>query len=114
MLFWKEWREGLLGLPYVSCPKSALFTQYLRWCEHTNEFKKRDRDFSAELRRQLTESRQDITLTGHVADRRTCRLWVTDYDAALQFKPGYVEHLERQCKRFIQACDSRQNNPAEA
>jgi phage/plasmid primase-like uncharacterized protein len=107
VLFLKEWQGGHLDLPYVSCPKSLLFEQYRRWCERTNEFKKRDRDFTAELRRYLKEDRRDLRIPSADSPHKTTRIWVTPDDAALEGTDDYISRLEWSCRKFILECEKQ-------
>lgn len=107
VLFLNEWRQGLLDIPYCSCVKSDLFHEFTRWCERTNEFKKRDRDFVAEIRRHLMEGRPDLMLVGMT--RKTTRIWITEDDARHQFEPDYIKRLEDSCLRFKDAVAARRS-----
>jgi putative DNA primase/helicase len=107
VLFLREWQGGHLDLPYVSCPKSLLFEQYRRWCERTNEFKKRDRDFTAELRRYLKEDRRDLRIPSENSPHKTTRIWVTPDDAQLEGTDDYISRLEWSCRKFILECDKQ-------
>lgn len=107
VLFLDEWRDGHLGLPYCSCAKGDLFREYVRWCEHTNEFKKRERDFVAEIRRHLKEGRHDLLLGGY--NRTTTRLWVTPDDYKNHNHTDYVTLLETNCLRFRDAVAARRS-----
>jgi putative DNA primase/helicase len=103
VLFYREWADGLLEIPFCSCRRSDLFEEFKRWCEKKNEFKKRDRDFVGEVRRYMDEARKDITMTGHAADRKTDRIWVTPEDKKHESSKDYVSILEKSCKRFYNA-----------
>lgn len=105
VLFLQEWQEGHLGLPYCTCAKGDLFREYIRWCEHTNEFKKRERDFVAEVRRHMKEGRHDLMLTGY--NRTTTRVWITEDDHKHQYHPDYTKRLEAGCLRFRDAVTAR-------
>ena len=107
VLFLDEWRDGHLGLPYCSCAKGDLFREYVRWCEHTNEFKKRERDFVAEVRRHLKEGRHDLLLGGY--NRTTTRLWITPEDFKHQAHADYLALLESNCLRFRDAVAARRS-----
>lgn len=107
VLFLNEWRQGMLDIPYCSCVKSDLFQEFTRWCERTNEFKKRDRDFVAEIRRHLMEGRPDLLLTGMT--RKTTRIWITEDDAQHQFAADFNKRLEDSCLRFKDAVAARRS-----
>lgn len=111
VLFLHEWRDGLLDLPYCSCTKSDLFQEFGRWCERANEFKKRDRDFVAEIRRHMAEGRHDLALHGY--DRKTVRIWITPDDALHQHDDDYIKRLEDSCIKFRDAIASRRSGPGE-
>lgn len=97
----------MLDIPYCSCVKSDLFQEFTRWCERTNEFKKRDRDFVAEIRRHLMEGRPDLMLTG--MNRKTTRIWITEGDAQHQFTSDYIKRLEDSCLKFRDAVAARRS-----
>lgn len=103
VLFYQEWVDGLLEIPFCSCQKSELFEEFKKWCDRKNEFKKRDRDFTAEMRRYMAEDRKDLTMTGYAADRKTTRIWVTPEDLKYQNSKDYIAVLEKSCKAFTQA-----------
>jgi len=103
VLFYQEWIDGLLEIPFCSCQKSELFEEFKKWCDRKNEFKKRDRDFTAEMRRYMAEDRKDLTMTGYAADRKTTRIWVTPEDLKHQNSKDYIAVLEKSCKAFTQA-----------
>lgn len=107
VLFLNEWRQGLLDIPYCSCVKSDLFHEFIRWCERTNEFKRRDRDFVAEIRRHLMEGRHDLVLTGMT--RKTARVWITEEDAKHQLADDFVKRIEDSCLRFRDAVAARRS-----
>lgn len=111
VLFLHEWRDGLLDMPFCSCTKADLFAEFGRWCERANEFKKRDRDFVAEIRRHMAEGRHDLSLHGY--DRKTVRVWITPDDAIHQHDDDYIKRLEESCLRFREAVASRRNGSGE-
>lgn len=100
VLFYQEWSQGLLNIPFVSCCRNDLFEEFKRWCLGKNEFAKRERDFVSELRRYLREDRKDITMSGHVADRKTTRIWITPKDREHEGTKEYIEILEKSCRQF--------------
>lgn len=105
VLFYEEWKEGLLNIPYGCCPKVALYTEYKRWCDQRKEFVRRDRDMTAELRRYLAEDRCDIRI-GDYAERKTVRVWVTKEVMAEKGQETYTKNVESQCQAFIAAAGS--------
>ena len=107
VLFWQEWRDGHLDIPYCACTKTDLFREFTRWCERTNEFKKRERDFVAELRRHISEGRHDLRLDGYSS--KTVRVWITEHEAQHQHHPDYVSVIDKACLRFRDAVASRRN-----
>lgn len=80
VLFYNDWSAGDLDIPYTSCTKSDLFTAYRRWCTQRNEYPKRDRDLTAELRRYMTDDRKDIHYPTTSAPKKTVRVWITPDD----------------------------------
>lgn len=100
VLFYQEWSQGLLDIPFVSCRRAELFDEFKRWCIRKNEFAKRDRDFVSELRRFLHEDRKDISITGHTLDRKTERVWITPKDRESEGSKDYVALIESSCKKF--------------
>lgn len=111
VLFLHEWRDGHLDLPYCSCAKGDLFREFVRWCEHANEFKKRERDFVAEIRRHMEEGRHDLTLSGY--NRTTTRVWITPEDYQKRNHPDYTRLLEASCLRFRDAVSARRSQDQE-
>lgn len=107
ILFINEWKAGHLDIPYCSCTRADLFSEFTRWCERTNEFKKRDRDFVAEARRVLMEARHDLAICS--LTRKTYRIWVTEDDAAKSLDSDYIKTLEASCSKFKNAIDTRRN-----
>lgn len=103
VLFYQEWFDGLLEIPFCSCQKSDLFEEFKKWCDRKNEFKKRDRDFTAEMRRYMAEDRKDLTMTGYSEDRKTTRIWVTPEDLKQSKSKDYILLLEKSCKAFRNA-----------
>ena len=107
VLFVNEWKQGFLDLPYCSCTSSDLFIEYIKWCERTNEFKRRDRDFVAEVKRVLVYARHDLLLNS--MSRRTQRVFVTDDDYKHCLDKDYVKRIDDSCMRFKDAVAARRN-----
>lgn len=107
ILFINEWRAGHLDIPYCTCTRSDLFDEFTRWCERTNEFKKRDRDFVAEVRRVLQEGRHDLALAS--INRKTHRVWITEDDAKYALDKDYIKRIEESCLRFKDGVAARRN-----
>lgn len=103
VLFFNDWRDGHLELPFGACTKTALYDAYKRWCEQKNEFKRRDRDVSAELRRYLVEDRCDIRLPDDFKDRKTMRCWVPKELHQTKGSDDYVRSVETACQAFLVA-----------
>lgn len=80
VLFYNDWAAGDLDIPYTSCTKSDLFTAYRRWCTQRNEYPKRDRDLTAELRRYMTDTRTTLTCPAIAHGAKTYRIWITGDD----------------------------------
>ena len=107
LLFVNEWKDGFLDIPYCSCTSSDLFNEYIRWCERNNEFKKRNRDFVAEVRRVLVYSRHDLMLNS--MSRRTQRVFVSEDDYKHCLDKDYVKRIDESCMRFKDAIATRRN-----
>lgn len=107
VLFIQEWKAGHLDIPYCSCTRADLFAEFTRWCERTNEFKKRDRDFVAEARRILMDAKHDLVLGA--VDRKSYRLWVTEGDAQYALEKDYIKRLEASCIKFKDAVKARRD-----
>ena len=103
----QEWKDGFLDIPYCSCTSSDLFNEYIRWCERNNEFKKRNRDFVAEVRRVLVYSRHDLMLNS--MSRRTQRVFVSEDDYKHCLDKDYVKRIDESCMRFKDAIATRRN-----
>jgi putative DNA primase/helicase len=80
VLFYNDWAAGDLDIPFTSCTKSDLFNAYRRWCTQRNEYPKRDRDLTAELRRYMIDDRKDIHYPTTSAPKKTVRVWITPDD----------------------------------
>jgi hypothetical protein len=80
VLFYNDWLAGDLDIPFTSCTKSDLFTAYRRWCTQRNEYPKRDRDLTAELRRYMTDTRTTLTCPAIALGAKTYRIWITNAD----------------------------------
>lgn len=103
LLFYKEWEAGELDAPYSSCAKADLFTVYRRWCVARNEFAKRDRDFSVELRRYLLDARKDLSYPDARAPRKTVRVWITPEDQQMMATdPHGLTRLQNNINQFKQ------------
>ncbi len=100
VLFYQDWKDGLLGVEYGCCPVAMLYELYKRWCEQRNEFKRRDRDVKSELRRYLTEERLDIRLPDDMKDRKTVRVWVTPERICEKGSAGFVRAVEQSCQQL--------------
>ena len=100
VLFYNEWAAGDLDVEYSSCHKSDLFKLYRRWCTQQNEFPRRQRDFTAEIRRWMTEDRKDIHYPDARQSRKTQRLWIADIDADLLKEINGVTLLQNKVNQF--------------
>lgn len=101
VLFFNEWRAGELDLPYSSCAKADLFTLYRRWCTARNEYPKRDRDVTAELRRYIKDDRKNIAYPTARDAVKTVRVWITDEDREMLINASDgVVRLQNKINRF--------------
>lgn len=103
VLFFNDWRDGQLGIPFGPCSKASLYDAYKRWCEQKNEFKRRDRDVAAELRRYLVEDKHDIRLPDDFKERKTHRCWVPKDIYQLKGSDDYARTIEVHCQKFLGA-----------
>lgn len=105
LLFYQDWKDGLLGMDYGPCPVATLYSAYRRWCDQRNEFKQRDRTVKAELRRYLTEDRVDIKLPDDFKERKTTRVWVPHEIAQRKGEQNFVRDVELACQAFLKSFD---------
>ncbi|KAF0804913.1 hypothetical protein A6D6_02677 [Alcanivorax xiamenensis] len=100
LFFHKQWMEGELGLPYGAAASSDLWAVFVRWCERNNEYKRRQRDLAADLKRVMKAERRDVALPKPASQRKTVRLWVPPEVYKRRDMPDYVDLLGEQARAF--------------
>lgn len=103
LYFHKLWKEGDLGLPYGAVATADLWKVFVRWCERNNEYKRRQRDLAADLKRVMKPERRDVCLPKPMSPKRTVRLWVPPEVYKGRDMPGYLETLGEQARAFYDA-----------
>jgi len=103
LYFHKLWKDGDLGLPYGAVASADLWKVFIRWCERNNEYKRRQRDLAADLKRVMQPERRDVCLPKPMSPKRTVRLWVPPEVYKGRDMPGYLEALGEQARAFYEA-----------
>lgn len=106
LYFHKQWRDGDLGLPYGAARSADLWLVFVRWCERNNEYKRRQRDLAADLRRVMKPERRDIAWPAQFSPKKTARMWVPPEVYKGRDMPGYADEVGRQCRDFLMAAQS--------
>lgn len=105
LLFVKEWRDGVLDLPYISCKREDLFRAYCAWCVARKAFVRDEKIFFNDLASHgaMTPSRHDICYPRADAPRKTHRLWLTEDDArAVAGRvPDAIKKIQTSANRFV-------------
>lgn len=100
LLFFEDWKDGLLDVPYGCATRKQLFAAYRRWSQARNEFSQRERDFVSHVRRFMDEARVDIRLPDDFKDRKTQRCWVPFGTRDTAGVDGFTRQVERDCQKF--------------
>ena len=103
LFFHKQWQEGDLDLPYGAVASADLWAVFCRWCERNNEYKRRQRDLAADLKRVMKQDRRDVAWPQELGPKRTMRLWVPPDTYLRRDMPGYLEEVGQQARTFHQA-----------
>lgn len=100
LYFLQEWQAGHLDFPYGCAQVSDLWGAFQRWSEQSNEFKRKRRDFEAEIRRRCAYERSHISYPT-ANNYTTQRFWVPP--AAIDDRLSRQEYLKTagdQCRAF--------------
>ncbi|MCK0153876.1 DUF5906 domain-containing protein [Alcanivorax sp. S6407] len=100
LYFHKLWKDGELGLPYGAVASADLWHVFVRWCERNNEYKRRQRDLAADLKRVMKQERRDVSIPKDMTPKKTVRLWVPPEVYKGRDMPGYVDQLGEQARAF--------------
>ncbi|SEI99418.1 putative DNA primase/helicase [Azotobacter beijerinckii] len=112
--FLRIWERGELDLPYGAAVAGDLYKAFCRWCERSNEFKRREREFYQEIQRDLVQVRKDIRFPSQHDDFRTCRIYLPKPMAARQGEPDWLREVATQCRDFHRDLDARYRMTVEA
>ena len=103
VLFYNEWSAGDLDVAYGSCARNDLFKLYRRWCTQKNEFPRRDRDFTAEMRRLMSDERRSLKYPAGTSQFKPIRVWVDNEDLEKLKMPDGIKHLQNKVILFAHA-----------
>ena len=110
LYFLQEWELGNLELPYGAVQVSDLWKAYQQWSESSNEFKRKRRDFEAEIRRRCAHERSHITYPT-ANNYTTQRFWVPPNAIARDVdRTEYLRIAGVQCRAFAEALTGKQKN----
>jgi len=100
LYFLQEWQAENLEFPYGAAQVSDLWLAFQRWSESSNEFKRKRRDFEAEIRRRCKYERTMLDYPS-ISTHQTTRFWVPpDAIPADADRNEYLRLAGDQCRRF--------------
>lgn len=103
LYFHKQWQDGDLELPYGAVASADLWAVFCRWCERNNEYKRRQRDLAADLKRVMKQDRRDVAFPQELGAKKTLRLWVPPELYKRRDMPDYLDEVGQQARAFHQA-----------
>jgi putative DNA primase/helicase len=103
LYFHKQWQDGDLELPYGAVASADLWAVFCRWCERNNEYKRRQRDLAADLKRVMKSDRRDLQFPKELGPKKTIRLWVPPELYKRRDMPGYLDEVGQQARAFYMA-----------
>jgi len=99
------WRDGELDLPYGPAVAGDLYRAFQRWAERNGEFKRTERFFAGEIKREVIQVRKDIDYPHDKSMAKTCRVYIP---------PGGVVDAQASpkdigihCRQFLAALSHR-------
>lgn len=92
-VFWREWKDDRLTIPYCSCLTSDLYQAYRRWCDRAYEKPLTLTKFSCLLSNRETKSKQEVYFS---EKRGTFMVFVIE-------RADEKESVQKQCHRFRQS-----------
>lgn len=95
-VFWREWKNDRLSVPYCSCLSNDLYQVYRRWCDKAYEKPLTLTKFSCLLSNRETKRKQEV----YFGKRGTYMVFVIEH-------PDETENINKQCHRFRNAMSSR-------
>ncbi|WP_312921117.1 bifunctional DNA primase/polymerase [Stutzerimonas nitrititolerans] len=110
--FLRVWQRGDLDLPYGAAVAGDLYRAFCRWCERSNEFKRREREFYQEVQRDMDQVRKDIKFPGAQSDFKTCRIYVPKGEGDKHRDKEWLQKVAMQCRAFHGALDERYQQAA--
>ncbi|MGV6473488.1 bifunctional DNA primase/polymerase [Azotobacter vinelandii] len=105
--FLRIWERGELDMPHGAAVAGDLYKAFCRWCERSNEFKRREREFYQEIQRDLVQVRRDIRFPSQHDAFKTCRIYVPKALADRQGEPDWLRDVAMQARAFRGALDER-------
>ena len=108
--FVRRWLAGETEFPVTGAvTQDDLWRAFCRWCEGANEFKRRQRDFTQEVVRDLKQARPDIRYPTQGDDFKTTRIYVTPAFLAEKQALGrdWASKAGLECRKFATAFDKR-------
>lgn len=105
--FLRLWQRGDLDLPYGAAVSGDLYRAFCRWCERSNEFKRREREFYQEVQRDMDQVRKDIKFPGAKSEFKTCRIYVPKGEGDKHRDREWLQQVALQCRAFHGALDER-------
>ncbi|MCY1297200.1 hypothetical protein D9M70_466310 [compost metagenome] len=105
--FLRVWQRGDLDMPYGAAVAGDLYRAFCRWCERSNEFKRREREFYQEIQRDLVQVRKDIKFPQQHDDFKTCRIYLPKDLAARREEADWLPKVSQQCRAFRAALSDR-------
>ncbi|MDH0154343.1 bifunctional DNA primase/polymerase [Stutzerimonas stutzeri] len=110
--FLRVWQRGDIDLPYGAAVAGDLYRAFCRWCERSNEFKRREREFYQEVQRDMDQVRKDIKFPSAQSDFKTCRIYVPKGEGDKHRDKDWLQQVALQCRAFHGALDERYQQAA--
>lgn len=110
--FLRVWQRGELDLPPGAAVARDLYRAFCRWCERSNEFKRREREFFQEVQRDMDQVRKDIKFPTANSDFKTCRIYVPKGQRDKHGDREWLQQIALQCRAFNGAMDDRYQQEA--
>lgn len=103
-LFYREWRDAMLPLPWLHCRSQDLYRAYLHWCRTAGErFPWSLTKFSREIERYCTKARKLLHIPGDDKAGKAVVLHVPDYGGPPIGDEPDSHYLGRLAGEFAQA-----------
>ena len=99
-VFYREWKDERLSVPYCSCLTSDLYQAYRRWCDRAYEKPLTLTKFSCLLSNRETKSKQEVWFSNK---RSTFMVFEI-------YRKDETESLNKQCNRFRESISGREES----